>query len=197
MLLGLYKLSTVNRGFRYAFITDIPFFVFSASEVALVVFESFFGKNILTSITSYVGVARYALILILTVFVLSGIRDVAAEVDASALFARARASLPLSAVFGIAAALELPFLTELDKTVSVIIGWIAFAVILSVVVYTVNVLIVIYRAYLEICMPSENTPKSSSGGGMMDKYWSHLEERSRTYAEYKRQKRESKNKRKK
>ena len=133
----------------------------------------------------------------LTVFILSGIIEVASEVEASALAARARSSLPLAAIFGIAALLELPFLTELSETASLIVGWIAFAVILSVVVYTINVLIVIYRAYLQICMPSDIKPKTTAKGGLMDKYWSHLEQKSQSYADYKREKRESKNKRKK
>lgn len=197
MLLGLYRLSRINRSFRIAMITETLFFVFSAAEITLVIVEAFLTKNELAAVTSYIGALRYALILVLTVFILKGIIEVSAEVEANSLLSRAKTSLPLSAIFGVAAILELPFLTELNKTASIVLGWIAFAVILSVVVYTVNVLIVIYRAYLGICMPSDVKPTTTAKGGLMDKYWSHLEQKSQSYADYKRQRRESKNKRKK
>ena len=197
MLLGLYKLSAFNRSFKRALMTEIPFFIFSAAELVLSLLEAFVSKGDISRVISYTGVLRYSLLLILTVFILCGIKEIAEEVDAAALLKRASSSIPLSFIFGVAAVLELPILSELDKTAGLIIGWIAFAVILAVVVYTLNVLIVIYRAYLEICMPSDAKRRSASGGGIMDKYFSHLEEKTKEYAEYKRQKRDSKNKRKK
>lgn len=194
MLLALYKLSGINKSFFGGAVSSAVFTLFSLYEFVLLLLDTF-GITKTVEAVSYVNAAiRYAIVFVLTVFILRGIYEVAREVDAPALAARAKSSVPLAAVFLVNAALELPFLADL---IGKIILYIYFAVLLALVVYVANNLIVIYRAYMQICMPEELEPKEKkSKFGFMNKYWEHIEEKSRSYAEYKMQSKESKKKRK-
>jgi hypothetical protein len=89
-------------------------------------------------------------------FALYGIRDVAKEVDAPALYKTAKTSIPLSFVFLVYAAFEFPFMSEAFGTATY---YIYFALLLSVVVFIISNLVTVYKAYMQICMPEDLEPK--------------------------------------
>jgi hypothetical protein len=125
---------------------------------------------------------------------LRGIHEVAVEVDAPALAMRAKTSLPFAAVFLLDAAFEMPFMADL---IGSFVIYIYFALFVSLIIYIANTLIVIYRAYMQICMPEDIEPKEKkSKFGFMNRYWEHIEEKSKKYAEYKMQSQTSKKKKK-
>lgn len=186
MLLALYRLSTVNKDFFYGMIVSAVFSLFSLGELALILVDMFLpsGKN--ETVISYLSSARYIIIFVLTVFILRGIADVSKEVGAGELNKQVKTSLPLSLIFVVAAFFEIPLLRLISGVGLIIISWGAFITLLAIVVYVINMLVTIYRAYMQICMPEDELPKpKKSKGGFMDKYWAHIEEKNRKYAEYK------------
>ena len=195
MLLGLYRLSGVNKSFFGGTVSAAAFTLLSLAELVLLLLEPFVNIN-QTVITECILVAsRYTVIFIMTVFILRGIYEVATEVDASALAARARSSLPFAVIFLLDAAFEMPFLAEL---IGNFVFYIYFAILIALVIYIANTLIVIYKAYMQICMPEDLEPKEKkSKFGFMNRYWEHIEEKSKKYAEYKMQSSQSKKKRRK
>ena len=195
MLLALYKLSRVNKSFFGGMVSTAVFTLLSLAELALLFIGTFISIE-QTFITEYLLVAlRYTVIFVITVFILRGIYEVATEVDAAPLATRAKASLPLAAVFLLDAAFEMPFAADV---IGSFVVYIYFALFVSLIIYIANVLIVIYKAYMQICMPEDLEPKDKkSKFGFMNRYWEHIEEKSKKYAEYKMQSQTSKKKRKK
>ena len=195
MLLGLYKLSSVNKSFFGGMVSTVIFTIMSLLELVMVLLGTFISIN-QPVITEYVLVAlRYIVIFVLTVFILRGIYEVAYEVDARALALRSKASLPFAVILLLDAAFEMPFMADL---IGNFVLYIYFALFICLIVYIANTLILIYRAYMQICMPEDLEPKEKkSKFGFMDKYWEHIEEKSKKYAEYKMQSKTSKKKRKK
>ncbi len=186
MLLGLYKLSAVNKSFYSGMITSIVFSLLSFAEIVLTVLDMFNILEWTELAISYMGAVRYAIIFVLTLFILRGVYEISAEVDADELAKRAKASIPLSAIYIAAAILEMPFLSKLPNTAIIILNWVVFIVLISIFIYVINVLLLLYRAYMQICMPEEleREPKKSKFG-FMNRYWDRLEEKNREYAEYK------------
>ena len=197
MLLGLYKLSAYNRSFLRAAIISLIFFVLSVAELITVALDMIFSVSAASAIVSYISAPRYLVILVLTVFILIGIRDIAKEVDADELSEKSARSLPLSAIFALTALLQIPYNGELSEVAATVMGWCALTVLLATVVYVANVLITIYRAYAQICVPSQLHKSVKDGGGFMDKYWARLESGAKSYAEYKQSKKTSKKGKKK
>ena len=153
MLLGLYKLSSVNKPFFYGAICAGIFALFSLFEFVVTVlgiFEVSFSKIML----NYIAIPRYILLFILTVFILRGIYEVAREVDATALYKRAKASIPLSAVYLVFAFADIPEIASFLGTTG-IYAYIYFALIIVLILAVAYNLITIYRAYMQICMPNE------------------------------------------
>ena len=181
MLLGLYKLSRYDKSFFRATIAAALFFIISLVELAISLLDMIIGVS---DAIYYIYAARYVCVLVLTVFILLGIKSIASEVEADELASRAKASLPLTAIFGAAAILEIPIFNTLGEGAALALGWVAFAVLLSCVVFVINVLIVIYRAYMQICLPEQLHRSVKEKSGFMDRYWSHLESGAKEYAEY-------------
>jgi hypothetical protein len=194
MLLGLYKLSRYDRSFFRATISAAIFFIISLGELAVSLLDMIIGAS---DAVYYLYAARYISVLVLTVFILLGIRSIASEVEADELAARAKLSLPLTAIFGAAAILEIPIFNTLGEGAALVLGWVAFTVLLASVVFVVNTLIIIYRAYMQICLPEQLHRSVKGKGGFMDKYWSHLESGAKEYAEYRQSRRAAKKEKRK
>ncbi len=184
MLSALYRLGSVNRHFVYASYTDIVFSVLSLAEFSFAV-PGLFGVELsfVSTLSPYISAFRYALLFVLNLFILRGIETVAREVDASALAKTSKASIPLAAVYLFASLFSLPFLSSFFGKAT---AYIYFAVILAIAVYVLSNLIVIYKAYMQICMPGQDEKRNKKAkSGAMDKFYNTLEQKGREYAEYK------------
>ncbi len=184
MLSALYQLGNINRSFKNAFTADICFSVFAFIELGLAI-PSVFGIEIafIDMLSTYISAIRYCIIFVLNLFILRGIEEVAREVDASALARTAKASLPLSIVYLFASVFSFPFLSSLLGKAT---AYIYFAIILAIFVYVISNLIVIYKAYMQICMPGqEKSHKKKSKIDPMGKFYDSLEQKGKEYAEYK------------
>ncbi len=186
MLMGLYQLSSVNKHFRYGAITSSAFAVFALIEFFFAVLEIFAPAEWISAVSSYMSAFRYCLLFVLNIFILRGIESVAKEVDADALKKTAKASVPLASIYLFASVFSLPFLSSvLGKATA----FIYFAVLLAIFVYVLSNLVVIYKAYMQICMPGdEERKKKASKSDAMSKFYDSLEQKGKEYAEYKMQK---------
>ena len=183
MLLALYKLSGINKSFAHGMTCAAVFSCFALFEIILAAVDMFSPITWLTSITSYISAVRYIFIFILTFFILHGINEVSREVEADALAKGAKASLPLSLVFLVAALFEMPFISGIF---GVAVTYVYFAVLLAVVMFIISNLMTIYKAYMQICMPEElNRAPKKSKFEFMNRFYDSIEKKSREYAEYK------------
>lgn len=194
MLLGLYKLSSVNESFSRGAISAIGFSVLGFSELVLTFISMFGSFSWLNTSMPYVSAIRFALIFVLSYFTLCGISDVSREVDATALHRTAKASIPLTAIFLAYALFELPFIGALFGKIA---HYIFFVLLLSVVMFIISFLITIYKAYMQICMPEDlkKTAKKSKFKFINNMYET-IERKSGQYAEYKLNKRKNKQRKK-
>ena len=185
MALGLYKLSTVNRPFKWAFYTSIAFAIIGAFEL-VVQFISTFGIDA-DALTVYSAIPRELIISTLSVFILMGIAEVSEEVGLSSLRRRARITIPfVPVIYMLYATLEFPMLQKvIEGKVLAVLSFITLLLTFTLVI--VN-LVTIYTAYMRICMPEEkdmDAPAKPSKFGFVNKYREHNERKSREYAEYK------------
>ena len=185
MLLGLYKLSTLNRPFKYAFTVCTLFSAFSFFEFILRALEMLDIKLLSTVGISYLSAARYALICILTVSILMGIKLVAREVDLPSLSSRAGVMLYFSsAVYVLCILLETPPIIRLlpDRLIAVL----ALVAIFGTLVTVGFNLTVMWGCYSKICMPDEklsDAPKPSKFT-FINGYRKRQAERANEYARY-------------
>ncbi len=195
MLMGLYRLSTVNRDFGRAMISSIAFAFIAIGELALAFLEFFIYSDTLRIIASYLGAIRYAAIFILSLFIMRGIYEVAHEVEADALASTAKRSLPLCASLALAALLELPFLAD---AIGKVMAYIYFITLTAVVFFIVSALITVYRAYSTICMPEDlEKERKKRKPNALTKFYDSLEESGRRYAEYRKERKNEKNSKRK
>ena len=192
MLLGLYRLTNVNKSFQYGSYTATIFSAVAFYEIIASLITSIGSHKVLEAIMPYVSSLRYALIFALSYFILKGIEAVAREVQASALSSTARASVPLSCVFLVYAAFEIPFISGLFGS---FVAYIFFTLLLAVVFFVISNLVTIYKAYMQICMPEDlkKEPKQSKFE-FVNRFYDSIEKKSREYAEYKLNKKQNKNK---
>ena len=184
MLMGLYKLSSVNRQFKVGMYIAISFSVFSLAELVISFAEIFISNKFIYDILPpYLGAARYLMIFAISLTVLRGIAGVACEVDASELASAAKRNRYFTAIFIIASLLEIPFTADILGNAS---PYIYFAVLLAVIIFILMMLSVIYKAYMQICMPEDLVPKDKkSKFEFLNKFYDRIEEKGRKYAEYK------------
>lgn len=195
MLLGLYKLSEFNKSFKYGSWTAIGFSALAFAEICFSMISIFGSFDFIKNSAPYVSSARYAIIFMLTYFILRGIGEIAKEVEANALCGTARASLTLSPVFLVYSAMELPFVAMIFGS---LLPYIYFALILSIVIFTLSNLTTIYKAYMQICMPEElNRAPKSSKFEFMNKFYDSIEKKSQEYAKFRLEKKQNKNNKRK
>ena len=196
MLMGLYKLAPVNSHFKNAAVSTACFSVVALSELALSVTEMFTYGEWLPLTVSYVNALRYAVMFVITQFILRGLCAVALEVGADEIYRGAKRYGIVSYCLCIAAVLEIPFIGGFLGTA---LPYVYFVLLLLIVVFTIAVLLLIYKAYMQICMPEDAEIKDKkSKFGFLNRFYDRIESKSRDYAEYKiKSDIEKKNKRKK
>lgn len=195
IMLGLYRLATVNKPFKYAFYAASALSVVGLSELVISLLEVFLPVNSSVAAISVVSPIRHTVIGVLSVLILIGIRDVAKEVGINTLSKKANSYIYVSAVlFLLSALFEIP-ISFIPTNIMNIIG---FILILLVFLLIIVNLATIYTAYMRICMPEdiENDAPKKSKIGFVNKFREHEAEKQKEYAEYRIQKLNKKNKKK-
>lgn len=187
MLYALYKLSRVNISFKRAMYASLGFFTFGTVELLVKAAMMIFTVREPSLYTSVVGAVRYAVLLILTYFILSGIREVASEVKLHVLSDKAaRCMLLTLIIYSINILLEIIGIFEFA---SYVLNYLAVIMIVLTLTLLVINLTVIYSAYMRICMPGdEQRPQRPSRLGFINAFRRHEEEKQKEYAEYRLQK---------
>ena len=152
MLLGLYKLSTVNKHFRYSAAICMGFLAFSIGELGISVYEMFFNQISSPILISCMSIIRSLVIGAMTVFMLLGIEDIAREVEIEKLSKKARALAYTSAiVYAMWIILELP-ISFISNYILAVISLITIIATLAVIVINLSA---VYACYMKICMPGD------------------------------------------
>ena len=158
MLLGLYKLSTVNEYFKLSFISAGVFLAFGLGEFGIAAYEMLFGQLNSPTLVSVMSVMRCLIIGALTVTILKGIETVAREVDVENLPTKAkRLTILTIVIYSLWIILEAP-LSFVDNYALAVTSLIT---ILATIALLIVNLTVIYTCYMKICMPgNEDITKS-------------------------------------
>ncbi len=152
MLLGLYKLSPVNKQFKLAMYTSCAFLGFSVLELAAEMYRMIFTPVLPSLFVSLMSAGRSIIVCAVTVTLLRGIYAVAQEVDISELMRKARLrGIYAALVYALWLILELP----LDFLPITLLAIMSFVTIIATLIVTVLILSTIYTAYMRICMPGD------------------------------------------
>lgn len=184
MLYALYKLSSVNRGFARAMCVSVAFVFTGIAELVIKAVDMFVSLPSITTINSVSAIVRYLLVALLTVFILYGIEDVAAEVKLHVQSDKARRARILTIIiYSLDLVLEfiglLPFELKFLNYVAVLM------IVLTLTVLIMN-LTVIYSAYMRICLPKDvDLPERESRFAFVNAFRRHEEEKQKEYEEYK------------
>jgi hypothetical protein len=181
MLLGLYKLSSVNRQFKIAAISTAVFLAFSLCELGISAYELFMGSIGSAALVSLLSIVRCWIIASLTFFMLKGIEEVAKEVDVEGLPQKAsRLSIFTAVIYSAWIILEAPLSFINDYVLAVL----SLFTILATIALIIANLTVIYSAYMRICMPGDEDLKDKpSRFAFVNEYRSRKEERDKEEAE--------------
>ncbi len=180
ILLALLRLSSVNGKFAASRWLAAAF-----SAVGLFRFAVFFLGTVLPSVKSfegvispYMGAARYALLIPLTLFILLGIEEVAREVELEKVPTRAR----FLAVFGIGVRL-LSVLCSFNIGLPILFFYLAIFLEFALVI---AILHLIWNCYYMICMPGEENgrKKKPSRFAFVNRYREREEAKEREMQEY-------------
>ena len=156
LLMGFYKLTGVNRYFRYSVALSMGFAVFSFGELAFSAVEIFMPTASLLSVAAYVSMARSAIVALLTALMLRGIWDVAEEVELTPLAKKSRAMIPVSVTaYALMILMDAPSLV--GGLPSPALAVLSLIVVLGIPTVVIINLTVIHGAYMMICMPDEES----------------------------------------
>ena len=186
MLMAFYKLAYLNRGFSLGFIFCSVFSLFGAFEFIAEAMRMFGLVSLGTTFISTVGMIRYLLICLTTVFMLIGARDIAKEVDLNALAVRCHKGIILTFII---------YALNIIWQTSSLLGFVpnvkfmalsGYIIILATIILVIMNLISIYGCYMHICMPSDNVKsEKKSRFSFVNAFRAHEEEKRREYTEYK------------
>lgn len=152
MLLGLYKLSGVNKYFKAAAISSGALLVFSLGELGVAVYEMFIGAINSPALVSVMCIVRCLIIGALTVLMLKGIEDVSREVDIENLPAKAsRLTVATVVTYALWIILEAP-LSFIDDYVLAVLSLVTILATLALIIINLTL---IYTCYMKICMPGD------------------------------------------
>ena len=180
MLLGLYKLSPINKYFRYSVIASIVFLVFSLSEFGVAIYEMFFSPISSQPLISFFSVVRCMVVATLSMLILKGIEFVAKEVELEDLAKKASRMLVATAVtYSLWIVLEAPVID------SYILAVLSVITILATIALLIVNLSIIYSSYMKICMPGDesNDKQKPSRFAFVNEYRARKEERYKETAE--------------
>jgi hypothetical protein len=184
MMLGLYKLSGINRPFYLGFIASGVFSVFALWELVFRAAEML-GFNLLSSsLAFFIPVVRYVILSALTALILLGIVEVAREVELMKTAARARASIYLTfALYLTCLLLETPIAKLFPTALIAIFVFISVFGTAALIIFNLTI---IFSCYKEICMPDEkidSEPRESKFKFVND-FRRHQAEKQMEYAKY-------------
>ena len=152
MLLGLYKLSAVNKYFKASAILSGVFLFFSLGEFGIAGYEMFIRQINSPALVSVMCVIRSVLVAATTVFMLKGIEAVSREVDVENLPEKAyRLTIATVVIYALWIILEAP-ISFIDDYVLAVLSLIT---ILATIALLIINLTVIYSCYMRICMPGD------------------------------------------
>lgn len=152
MLLGLYKLSGVNKYFKASAISSGALLVFSLGELGVAVYEMFIGAINSPALVSVMCIVRCLIIGALTVLMLKGIEDVSREVDIENLPAKAsRLTVATVVIYALWIILEAP-LSFIDDYVLAVLSLVTILATLALIIINLTL---IYTCYMKICMPGD------------------------------------------
>ena len=188
LIMSCYKLSPINKYFKKALIPFAALGLFEFGEKAFAMFNPGFNDELLLGC---VAIVRYIMIAVFSFLILQGISAVAAEVDIPKLAKKAKTMASFSgAVFMVCAFLELPSLGSIAPIYALtLIG--VILLIASFVITIIN-LVLIYSAYMQICMPEDLKGNETKKDGFFEGLRRREEEKQREYAEYKLEKNKKK-----
>ena len=184
MLLGLYKLSRVNRYFSYAAIAAVVFLSFSFAEFGISTYNIFASSaNAIDSpfIVSFTSILRSICIGLLTVLILKGIEEIAKEVELEDVPTKASRLVIITAVTYTAWIILEARLSFINNYV---LGVLSFITIVATIALIIVNLTVIYTCYMRICMPGdESLTDKPSRFAFVNEYRARKTERDREDAE--------------
>ena len=175
MLLGLYKLSFVNRFFKMATIASLVFLGFSACELGIFVFETFIPSINSPTLVSVTSAIRAVIVGSLTALILKGIENVAKEVSIRDLAAKSSMMIMFSAVtYAFWIVLEIPFAEN-----SYFLSILSVITLLATIALLIVNLTIIYTCYMKICMPGDEdiTKQKPSRFSFVNEYRARKAER--------------------
>lgn len=185
ILLGLYKLRTVNKPFSAAMWVSLGFAVFGCAELVLEVCGTFAYIPHEEAVYSAIATVRYGVLLALSYLTLTGMGAVAREVGLGKISDKAmRLRYAAAFIYTLDIILEA---SALSRIIDVkILVTLSVAAILATLIVTAAVLVEIYRCYMRIYMPGDEdmSPKRSKFKFIQD-FREHEEQKQREYAEYK------------
>lgn len=150
MLLGLYKLSKINKFFYASAVTAAIFLVFALGEFGIATYEIFMRPIGSAIIVSIISVIRCMSVGTLSVLILKGIETVAKEVDLENMPTKAsRLTIITAITYAAWIVLEAPLSFVNDY----ILGVLSLITILATIALIILNLSVIYTCYMRICMP--------------------------------------------
>lgn len=193
MVMALYKLMKINDNFKITLYFAAAFSILGVLELTLAAMTLFDAP---APTLAFISPMRSALLCVMTVFMLFAIRDVAGEVGLKALAVRTgRMVIPTVVIYVVYIILNTPSLfTWAPSVVIAVISVISIFAMMFLIIYN---LISIWSCYMNICMPGQKErEEKKSKLGFVNKFREHEAEKVREYAEYKAQKRNSKDKKK-
>ena len=182
MAYALSKLSGINRGFKAALYASLVFLAFSAVEFGFGAYDMLFAPPDNPTLTTAFAIIRNVILCILTLTMLEGMREVAAEVGLTTLSKKCKisayATLP---VYVLAIITETPaLLSWATPYVAAVIG---VSSLLITLVFVIINLVSIHDCYSKICMPGDEDREKSrknkkgSGESFIDAYKRQRDER--------------------
>ena len=156
MLLGLDKLSPVNKYFKAAAVSTGVFLLFSLGEFGIAAYEMFISAIGSPMLVSVMCILRCLVVGALTVMMLKGIEAVAREVDIENLPEKAsRLTIVTIVTYAMWIILEAP-LSFIDNYVLAVLSLITILATLGLLIINLTV---IYTCYMKICMPGDEGVK--------------------------------------
>ena len=197
MLLGLYKLSTVNKHFKLGTYSCIGFSCFALVELITQLIITFIPTLKPDTLLSYYDVIRCIAVLFVTLFMLMGMRDVSCEVGLKSLAKKCARLIPTAcAVYSVLLLLEItPVVNLFPPSVIAVVA--LFAILALLILICIN-LTAIYACYMKICMPEEvDAPIKESKFAFVNEYRKRQSERQLEYVKHKLEKHSQKRNKKK
>lgn len=183
MLMGIYKLSRFCTDFKAGLYVCSALTLVSLVELIFAMIDMIAAAEWITAVTPYISSVRYFIIFALNIYIMRGIRAISKEVAAGSLEVSARAAIPFSFIYIFAALFSLPMMGTLLGSA---MAYVYFGILVVIVAQVISSLVIIYKAYMQICLPEDEQRKQkTSSFDPLEKLFDRMESSGREYAEYK------------